>query len=94
MMSGNYTGRTFLKNIVIAETVLAIHRHVQVDQIFSFLVPSYFGLECEADILGLYHQFIRTHGYNVSEAGQKPGAEEGSAPGPELAPGGADFPAP
>ncbi len=58
IISGNYTGGQFFKNLVIEETILAIHRRVDAVQIFSFLVPSLFGLESEAAVLDMFHVYM------------------------------------
>ncbi len=60
--SGNYTGQQFLKNIVITETVLAIQRDLDHDHIFSFLVPSLFGLDFESSIASLYRDYKKSRG--------------------------------
>ena len=60
--SGNYTGAQFLKNVVIAETVLAIQRDEDHDHIFSFLVPSLFGLDFETNIAELYKEYKQSRG--------------------------------
>ncbi len=60
--SGNYTGAQFLKNVVIAETVLAIQREEDHDHIFSFLVPSLFGLDFESNIADLYKEYKQFRG--------------------------------
>jgi len=58
IISGNYSGGQFFKNLVIEETILAIHRKVDAIQIFSFLVPSLFGLECDTAVLDLFHTYM------------------------------------
>lgn len=60
--SGNYTGQQFLKNVVITETVLAIQRDVDHDHIFSFLVPSLFGLSFENSLASLYRDYKKSRG--------------------------------
>ena len=58
IISGNYTGGQFFKNLVIEETILAIHRRIDATQIFSFLVPSLFGLECDSAVLDMFHLYM------------------------------------
>ena len=58
IISGNYSGSQFFKNLVIEETILAIHREVDAIQIFSFLVPSLFGLECDSAVLDLFRSYM------------------------------------
>lgn len=65
--SGNYTGQQFLKNIVIAETALAIQRDEDQDHIFSFLVPSLFGLDFESTIAQLYKEYKQSRGVGEPE---------------------------
>ena len=67
IITGNYTGALFLRNIVIAETILAIHQRVDIDHIFSFLVPSYFGLEFDSTVVDMYRNFVQSHGYRLSQ---------------------------
>lgn len=62
MLSGNYTGQQFLKNYVILETSLAIQRNEDLDHIFSFIVPSLFGLDFEAYIIDLYREYKMSRG--------------------------------
>ncbi len=66
--SGNYTGAQFLKNIVVAETVMAIQRDEDHDHIFSFLVPSLFGLDFETNVAELYKEYKQSRGVGVPAA--------------------------
>lgn len=58
IISGNYSGGQFFKNIVIEETILAIHRRIDAVQIFSFLIPALFGLECDSAVLDMFHVYM------------------------------------
>lgn len=60
IVAGNLSGRHFLKSVVITETVIAIMLQQDLDYIFSFLVPSYFGVEFEGAIQQLYMEFKST----------------------------------
>lgn len=63
--SGNFSGRHFLKNVVITETAAAMVVQMDPDFIFAFLVPSYFGLEFDAPIQEMYREFKKTK--NIEE---------------------------
>lgn len=80
ILSGNFTGHQFLKNMVIMETVLAMHSRAGLDQIFSFLVPSLFGMDSEQEVLDLYQQYTKDRGFSLSLDG--PGAPAGPAQAP------------
>ncbi len=69
LLAGNYTGQPFLKNLLIIETALAIQRDVPLDHIFSFLVPSFFGLDFEPSVTELYRNFKISRGLNIEEEG-------------------------
>ena len=58
IIAGNYTGGQFFKNVIIEETILAIHRGTDAIQIFSFLVPSFFGLECDTAVHDMFQLFM------------------------------------
>lgn len=60
IVAGNFTGRHFLKGVVITETAISIMMQQDLDYIFSFLVPSYFGLEFDGVIQQLYKDFKST----------------------------------
>lgn len=66
IIAGNYNGQQFFRYIVIEEAVLAIYKRTDVDQLFSFILPSLFGLESEECVLEAYRAYIRSHGYNLS----------------------------
>lgn len=57
ILVSNYSGRHFLKAVVITETVIAMMAELDLDYIFSFLVPSYFGLDMDDFIQSLYRTF-------------------------------------
>ena len=82
ILSGNYSGHQFLKNMVIMETVLAIHQRVDLDHIFSFLIPSLFGMDCEGEISAMYREYVRTHGFRLSAKDGSPLPPDGPEPAP------------
>lgn len=57
IFSTNYFGRKFLASVIITEGMLAIQRQEDMDYIFRFLVPSYFGMEFEANVVALYETY-------------------------------------
>lgn len=57
IFSSNYTAnQRFLNGVLITETMLAISQSEDVDYIFTYLVPSFFGFEYEKDVIGVYQQ--------------------------------------
>lgn len=60
IVSGNFGGRHFLKSVVITETAIAMLQQQDLDYIFSFLVPSYFGLEFDGVIQQLFKDYKST----------------------------------
>ena len=58
IFSSNYVvNQRFLNCIIITETVLAVSRSEDVDYIFTYLVPSYFGMEYESEALRVYETY-------------------------------------
>lgn len=51
----------FFKNVLIAETMLALGRGEDLDYIFAYLVPSFFGVEYVDQVEELYYQSKRAH---------------------------------
>ena len=82
LLTGNYTGQPFLKNILIVETALAIQRDTPLDHIFSFIVPSFFGLDYEPNLLEIYHKFKISRGLNIEEEGP-PSMQQSDSAGEE-----------
>lgn len=57
IFSTNYFGRKFLTSVIITEAMLAIQRQEDMDYIFRFLVPSYFGMEFEVNAVAVYEKY-------------------------------------
>ena len=57
IVSSNFSGRHFLKAVVTSETVIAMMNEMDLDYIFTFLVPSYFGLEMDGYLQSVYRSF-------------------------------------
>ena len=57
IVAGNFTGGNFLKSVVITETAIAMMMQQDLDYMFSFLVPSYFGLEFDGVIQKMFREF-------------------------------------
>lgn len=51
----------FLKDVVIAETMLALSKQENLEYIFHYLVPSYFGIEYEPMVVGVYKNYKQEH---------------------------------
>lgn len=64
--------RRFFKYILIAETMIALGRGEDMDYIFAYLVPSFFGLEYVDQVEELYYQAKREHLSQLSAAQRKP----------------------
>ncbi len=58
IFSSNYvSNQRFLNCVIITETILAISRSEDTDYIFTYLVPSYFGMEYENEALHVYENY-------------------------------------
>lgn len=57
--TGEMGNNRFLNCMLIAETMLAISRGEDIDYIFAYLVPSFFGLEYEERVEELYYTYKR-----------------------------------
>ena len=60
----------FFKYILIAETMIALGKGEDMDYIFAYLVPSFFGLEYVDQVEELYYQAKREHLSRLSSAQQ------------------------
>lgn len=58
----------FFKYILIAETMIALGQGEDMDYIFAYLVPSFFGLEYVDQVEELYYQAKREHLSRLSSA--------------------------
>lgn len=47
----------FLEGVIIIETVIAISQKEDLDYIFTYLLPSYFGMEYEESVIDVYRNF-------------------------------------
>lgn len=47
----------FLNHVVITETMLAISRSEDLDYVFTYLVPSFFGVEYEREVVNVYRNY-------------------------------------
>ena len=47
----------FLEGVIIIETMLAISQKEDLDYIFFYLLPSYFGMEYEESVIDVYRNF-------------------------------------
>lgn len=63
--------RRFFKYILIAETMIALGKGEDMDYIFAYLVPSFFGLEYVDQVEELYYKAKREHLSRLSSAPQK-----------------------
>lgn len=63
--------RRFFKYILIAETMIALGKGEDMDYIFAYLVPSFFGLEYVDQVEELYYQAKREHLSQLSAAQRK-----------------------
>lgn len=63
--SSNVGNQKFLNCMMITEAMIALSRGEDLDYIFTYLVPSFFGFEYEAESRNIYQQFkqnLRTRG--------------------------------
>jgi len=63
------TNHQFLNQVVIAETMLALSRSEDLEYIFNYLVPSYFGIEFESSVISVYQNY-KQQLLHEQEAGQ------------------------
>ena len=61
----------FFKYILIAETMIALGKGEDMDYIFAYLVPSFFGLEYVDQVEEMYYQAKREHLSRLSSAPRK-----------------------
>ncbi len=47
----------FLNEVIIAETMMALSRDENLEYIFNYLVPSYFGIEYEPEVVAVYENY-------------------------------------
>lgn len=59
--SSNMTNSAFFRSVLIAEVMMAIGRGEDMDYIFAYLVPSFFGLEYVEQVEKLYYQCKREY---------------------------------
>lgn len=57
IVASNHVGGKFLNSVIIAETMMALHQREEMDYIFRFLVPSFFGLDFEPNVVAVYDNF-------------------------------------
>ena len=58
IFSSNYTvNQRFLRGVLITETMLATSQSEDIDYIFTYLVPSYFGMDYEAAVVDVYRNY-------------------------------------
>ena len=62
----------FFKYILITETMIALGKGEDMDYIFAYLVPSFFGLEYVDQVEELYYQAKREHLSRMSAAQRTP----------------------
>lgn len=60
LFTSNYTAnQKFLNGLLITETMLAISQSEDLDYIFTYLVPSFFGFEYEDAVISIYRRYKR-----------------------------------
>lgn len=58
LFTSNYTAnQKFLNGVLVTETMLAISQSEDLDYIFTYLVPSFFGFEYEDAVVNIYKQY-------------------------------------
>ncbi len=58
IFTSNYSSnQKFLNGVLITETMIAISQSEDLDYIFTYLVPSYFGMEYEDAVIDIYRRF-------------------------------------
>lgn len=59
--SSDMSNNKFFKNVLIAETMIALGRGEDMDYIFAYLVPSFFGVEYVDQVEELYYRCKRDY---------------------------------
>lgn len=69
IMASNFIGQQFLNGVIITEALASLFDHEDIDFIFTFLVPSYFGLDYEENARQAYRDFrtIKLQEHPVSD---------------------------
>lgn len=70
IITSNFIGQQFLNAVIITEALAALFDHEDIDFIFTFLVPSYFGMDYEENARQSYRDFrtLKLQEHPVSEA--------------------------
>ncbi len=51
------SNQQFLNGVIITETMVAVGQSESLDYIFTYLIPSYFGLDYEGDAIRIYRNY-------------------------------------
>lgn len=57
IMASNFIGQQFLNAVIITEALASLFDHDDIDYIFTFLVPSFFGMDYEEAARQAYRDF-------------------------------------
>lgn len=57
IIASNFTGRQFLNAVIITEAMAALFENESIDYIFSFLLPSYFGIDYEQAAVQVFQEY-------------------------------------
>ena len=57
IIASNFSGRSFLSAVIITETLACLFDQEDLDYIFTFLVPSYFGMDYEDTARRAYQDY-------------------------------------
>lgn len=71
IFNSGMTNSAFFRSVLIAETMIAIGRNEDIDYIFAYLVPSFFGLEYVDQVEELFYESKRAYLTASARAGQK-----------------------
>lgn len=67
--SKHLANHQFLSEVVITETICALSRGDDLDYVFTYLVPSYFGIEYEGMVVDVYRKYKQAL-FNASKTGK------------------------
>ena len=68
LSSKHVANHQFLKEVIITETMLAISQSEDLDYLFTYLIPSFFGLEYEHTVVEVYRTYKQQR-FKAAKAG-------------------------
>ncbi len=57
IIASNFSGPHFLNAVIITETMAALHEQEDINYIFSYLIPSFYGMDFEGEAYQAYQNY-------------------------------------